>query len=442
MKRFIKLSVLAVFAILSALSFGQGDAKALLKEINEFRSSKFSEIQKSGKQLDQKAFDAISAEVKSKAEAAIKGLDVAKIDAKDAYDWAQIFAIAEKQKEVCALARKFLTSSPAPEPRYQAQMLMMSACYELGEADMLASTLNDIKAPNAMSAGSLARTASYYAGTIAEKKGANAAIKVLDQVEKGMIYEDPQVIADRNFEAQKQRNAANPNAKPMTPEEEAKLKTQLLANAKAQNDSTRFSFTEAKAGFLLDAKRKDEALKLLDTFIASIPPESTAARGAKMFKTRLTLPGSVPPALDVKKVQGSFTSLDALKGKVVVVDTFAHWCGPCIASFPDMRKMYDDLKDKGLEIVGVTTWYGYYKAERPLDKDAEFARMADFMKEHNMNWPVVYGDRSNFEKLGVTGIPTVFLIGRDGKVVTLHIGYDKAGFAKFRKEVEEQVAKK
>ena len=437
MKLLRKLSIFAALAILAVAAFAQGDPKALLKEINAFRDQKFTEVRTSGKQLDQKTFDAIFAEVKAKAFAATKNVDITKVADKDAYDWAQIFATAERHKDVCMLAQKFLNSNPTPEQRYAAQMLMMESCNELGEADMLASTLADVKATNGMESSRLAQYATMYAETISTKKGVDAALKTLDQVEKGMVYEDPQVIADRNFTLQKQRLAANPNAKPMTPEDEAKLKETLLANAKTQNDMTRSTFATAKAELLVTAKRKDEAVKVLDAFLATLDAKNPARRGVAMSKTRLTLPGSPAPALDIQKGYGGVKSLADLKGKVVIVDMFAHWCGPCIASFPDMRKLYDDYKDKGLEVVGVTTWYGYYKAERPLDKDAEYARMADFMKENNMNWPVVYGERSNFENYGVSGIPTVFLIDRSGNVKSLHVGYSKESFAKFRKEVEE-----
>lgn len=437
MRLFRKLAILAVMAVAITGAFAQGDPKAILNDLNQIRIQKQTELRNANKPMTLEIFNAINAEIKAKAIEAIKDVSVSKVEAKDAFDWARVFQLAERHKDVCDLAHKFLMSNPTPEQRYAAQMLMMESCNALGEADMLAETLVSVSPTTPQAAIGLANSAARYADTIAKKKGVDAAIKTLEAVEKSMVYEDPEAIADRSL---KQR-MANPQTAPKTPEEEEKLKQTLLTQAKGQKDAIRFTFAEAKAQMLVDANRTQDAVKVLDAYLTSLPEGSAAARNASMFKTRLTIKGAPAPALDIERGYGGVKSLAELKGKVVIVDTFAHWCGPCIASFPDMRKMYDDLKDKGLEIVGVTTYYGYYKTERPLDKDAEFARMADFMKENNMNWPVVYGDRSNFEKYGVTGIPTVFIIDRNGNVVDLHVGYSADSFKKFREEVEKLLGK-
>ncbi|HVL39741.1 MAG TPA: hypothetical protein VM328_10165, partial [Fimbriimonadaceae bacterium] len=82
-----------------------------------------------------------------------------------------------------------------------------------------------------------------------------------------------------------------------------------------------------------------------------------------------------------------------------------------------MKKMVEELGPQGLEVVGVTSYYGYYKTERPLTPDQEFERMQGFVKnEHALPWPVIFGSRENFEKYGVGGIPHITVIGRDGKV--------------------------
>lgn len=439
MKLFRKLSILAAVAILAVTAFAQGDAKAVLKEINDFRTAKLTEARSGGRALTQEVFNTITDAVKAKAEVAVKDVDVTKIEAKDAYDWAVVFSMAGKHKEVCDLSHKFLMSGPTPEQSYAARILMMQSCNALGEADMLVDTMASLKPSSPIHSNQMYSAALNYSSTIAKKKGVDAAIKVLDDVSGKLVFEDPQVVADRNFDAEKKRNeAAN---KTLTPEEEAKRKEFWLTNAKSSQAATRFGIIERKAELLVDAKRKDDAVRELDKFIGEQPEGSPTRRSASMFKTRLTLPNSPAPALNFERGYGGVNSLASLKGKVVIVDMFAHWCGPCIASFPEMRKMYDELKDKGLEIVGVTTYYGYYKAERPLDKDAEYARMADFMAEHKMNWPVVYGDRTNFENYGVSGIPTVFILDKTGKVVDMHVGYSPQSFKEFRAKVEELLGK-
>lgn len=150
--------------------------------------------------------------------------------------------------------------------------------------------------------------------------------------------------------------------------------------------------------------------------------------------------GTSAPALTSERGYGEFPGLEGLKGKVVLIDFFAHWCGPCKAAFPSMVEMYKDLKSKGLEIVGFTTYYGYYGTERNISKDDEFAKMKDFMAEHKMTWPVVYGERSNFENYGVTGIPHVALLDKDGNVSHIKIGYSEAGMKELRKKIEQLLA--
>jgi hypothetical protein len=64
------------------------------------------------------------------------------------------------------------------------------------------------------------------------------------------------------------------------------------------------------------------------------------------------------------------------------------------------------------------------------------------MSDHKMNWPVVYSDRSLFDVYGVTGIPTTYLIGRDGTIHSFHVGYSAESFKTFRAEVEKLLKEK
>jgi hypothetical protein len=108
-----------------------------------------------------------------------------------------------------------------------------------------------------------------------------------------------------------------------------------------------------------------------------------------------------------------------------------------------MGKMYAELQPQGLEMMGVTTYYGYLgDLSIRLTPDEEFAKMKAFMQERKMTWPVVFGTRENFTAYGVTAIPHVVVIGRDGVVRRLEIGYSPETFAKFRKAVEDLLAQK
>lgn len=104
--------------------------------------------------------------------------------------------------------------------------------------------------------------------------------------------------------------------------------------------------------------------------------------------------------------------------------------------------MYRELKDKGLEVIAITKYYGYYKAERGLNKDQEFAKLKDYIDEWELPWPLVVGDNSNFENYGVGGIPQYVVIGRDGKVFSITVGYNEALHNELRANIEKALAQK
>jgi hypothetical protein len=108
-----------------------------------------------------------------------------------------------------------------------------------------------------------------------------------------------------------------------------------------------------------------------------------------------------------------------------------------------MKQLYADFKNKGLEIVGVTRYYGYVGQERDLTPDAEYAKMKDFWAtEHSLPWPIVFGDQSNFDNYGVGGIPHVVVIDRKGNVHEMDIGYSPEIFKKFREKIEKLLNEK
>jgi peroxiredoxin len=218
---------------------------------------------------------------------------------------------------------------------------------------------------------------------------------------------------------------------------------QLTAGTdKANADQARASLAAGRADLLSGAGKHAEALAALKSARRKLPDGGPAARQIDTKLKQAALVGSVAPPLARERGYGDFAGLESLRGKVVLLDFTAHWSPLCKRGYPAVRKMYDELKSKGLEVVGVTTYYGFFGSERGITEDQEFAKLADYQTEYNINWPIVVGPRSNSEAYGVNNFPHYVVLGRDGKVVSYTAGYSTDQFDRLRASVEKALAQK
>jgi len=116
-----------------------------------------------------------------------------------------------------------------------------------------------------------------------------------------------------------------------------------------------------------------------------------------------------PFAAKLTRLDGSTLTLpDDLKGKVVVIDFWATWCGPCRDDVPNMKTFYGMYKDKGVEIVGISV-------------DATKEDVEKFVKRNGMTWIQTFDGREGptAARFGVKGFPTLFVVKKDGTILSI-----------------------
>lgn len=139
-------------------------------------------------------------------------------------------------------------------------------------------------------------------------------------------------------------------------------------------------------------------------------------------------PGEAMPAIEAAGwLNGPPPDLDRLKGSVVVVDEWASWCRPCRDKAPDLVKTHEKYREKGVVFLGLT---------RQGDAE-EMEGVRRFVSELGISWPNGYGAQATLERFGAQGIPAIWVIGRDGRVV-----WNEDGGGELEEAIERALAAK
>jgi peroxiredoxin len=132
-------------------------------------------------------------------------------------------------------------------------------------------------------------------------------------------------------------------------------------------------------------------------------------------------PRDLAPALTLVDLAGERIDTTRWQGKVVLVNFWAAWCTPCAEEVPQLMALQDKYRAAGFQTIGISM------------EDKESA-LRDFYRKYKMNYPVVIGNQKIAQEYGgILGLPTTFLIGRDGRIHAKHSG--SADFPSLEQEI-------
>jgi thiol-disulfide isomerase/thioredoxin len=118
------------------------------------------------------------------------------------------------------------------------------------------------------------------------------------------------------------------------------------------------------------------------------------------------------PALKLKDMDGQLLDLARFKGKVVVVNFWATWCPPCRREMPSLERLHQKLKDQGVVVLAVN-----------VGEDLETVFAFTGTLDLQPTFPILFdADGSTVPRWGVKGLPTTFILGRDGRLVYRAVG--------------------
>ncbi|WP_236606059.1 TlpA family protein disulfide reductase [Sandaracinus amylolyticus] len=134
-------------------------------------------------------------------------------------------------------------------------------------------------------------------------------------------------------------------------------------------------------------------------------------------------PGARAPELGLRDLQGNQVTIASLRGRVVVVDFWASWCEPCADSMPVYQRLYNQYRERGLTIVGISQ-------DQRVDNARQFA------SRHHLSFPVLFDEgHAIANRYRPSRMPTSYVIDRGGIVRHVHAGYRSGDGDRLEREV-------
>lgn len=408
MRKFLVMAIGSIALLSAALA---ADVDQVLSSIQKVQQDAVAAARAENKPVD---FDSVQAEQQRIAKTALQGFSVETVNPSDAVKWATVAQVADDYPLAIKLYQVFIGSGASGAELFTAKMNLGRLQAFTGDAAGMMETAQTITPENFMQAGQyVSFVARFAVPTLIEADQVGHARTLLDR-------------AENMLKAQLESDGGS-------------NETEQAARAK-MNSTYRIQLVEGRAEILEKEGKNDEAIALLQATAEDESLDASARRSLNAKVAQAKIIGTQAPEIPVEHVLGEFTSLEDLKGKVVLVDFFAHWCGPCVASFPALRDLHKEFADRGFEIVHVTRPYGFFAQTRGISVDDEIEKMRDFKKDHELAWPVVFTNEGPYGAYGVTGIPHLAMVDRNGRVRYVKVGFSQAMIPELKSQIEKLLA--
>ncbi len=134
-------------------------------------------------------------------------------------------------------------------------------------------------------------------------------------------------------------------------------------------------------------------------------------------------------AFTIKDLAGNKFTADQYKGKVLFINIWATWCGPCRAEMKGIQKLYDKMDHNQVQFIMLS-----------VDKDGSKDKVVSYLKDKGFTFPAFMPSGYLTSQLNVPGIPTTFVISKDGKIVAKEVGMKDYDTSKFKKFLDKLIA--
>jgi len=413
-----------VLALPPAPAPGNNDPAALYDEAANYVSRKFAQFERDRVPFSQTLADETARQGRELAARYATQLEArGKLAGTDFYYLGQLYHLAGKAAQSIEPLRRFLAddaaATTAPEPSQNARLVLTLNAANAGQFDVAEKTLAAYAGHEPNKLEELIRlrsalAAAYFKAGQLEPAAAHAA-------------------------------AAFQSAKLAPPD-------------KLESMDGRAQLIGASGAFLADVylklKRQPEAFRTMEELLRlglSLPSAHVYGRALRLLRDNgregyvrqavddVAKSDAAPaPEIEVATwIEQKPSRLADLRGRVVLLDFWATWCGPCRVTMPKLKALHEEYKDEGLIVIGLTHLYAR-AGETPAE---ELASLKEFKRELKLPYAfAVAKDGGNLLRYGVRPIPTAFLIDRRGRVRFITIGAGEANHAAMTEMIKKLLA--